>query len=438
MIMVDAALRRRAEEGRPVRVAMVGAGFMGRPLADQIVNRVPGMELVAISNRRLEGAERAYAEAGIEDHGVVTSVSALEDAVARGRPAVTDDPQLLCAAEGIDAVFEVTGAVEFGAEVVLAAIAHGKHVVLMNAELDGTVGPILKVHADRAGVVLTSSDGDQPCVQMNLFRSVVGMGLEPLVIGNNKGLQDEHRNPTTQREFAERWGQKPEMVSSFADGTKMSFEQATVANATGMTIARRGMNGWGVDGAHFDELTGRYDVGALRDLGGIVDYVVGARPGPGVYVFAAEEDPRHRHYLNLYKLGEGPLYSFYHPYHLCHFEAPFSVARAVLFGDAAMAPAGGPRVEVVTTAKEDLQPGQVLDAMGGYLTYGQCETAAITDRDRLLPIGVAEGCRLSRPVARDAVLTYDDVEVPPGRLHDRLRREQAAHFASPVGPSLNR
>ena len=218
------------------------------------------------------------------------------------------------------------------------------------------------------------------------------------------------------------------MVTSFADGTKVSFEQAIVANATGMTVARRGMGGADHHG-HVDELTASYDVDELLALGGVVDYVVGARPGPGVFVLGTIDDPRSRHYLNLYKLGEGPLYSFYSPYHLCHFEVPTSLARAVLFGDAVIVAAGPPRVEVVATAKHDLTAGQLLDGLGGYDTYGQAETAAVTAGERLLPMGVADGCRLRRAVAKDAVLTYDDVDLPDGRLIDRLRAEQAAHFS---------
>ncbi len=428
MIIVDRALAKRAAANDPVRVGMVGAGFMGRGIANQILNSVPGMDLAAIFSRRPAAAIEAYREAGMEDVEVAGDVSALEQAVSRGAPAVVEDASLLCQSEGIDAIIEVTGAVEFGARVVLDAIAHGKHVVLMNAELDGTLGPLLRVRADGGGVVYSASDGDQPGVQMNLYRFVRGIGVEPLVCGNIKGLQDPYRNPTTQEGFARRWGQNPHMVTSFADGTKISFEQATVANATGMTVARRGMLGWDHDG-HVDELTERFDVDELRALGGIVDYVVGARPGPGVFVLGAHDDPRQQHYLNLYKLGEGPLYSFYTPYHLCHFEAPLSLARAVLFGEAVMAPAGAPRVEVVATAKVDLAEGTEIDAMGGYLSYGQCEVADTVSKERLLPMGVAEGCRLVRAVEKDAVLTYDDVEVPPGRLHDELRREQAAHFA---------
>jgi predicted homoserine dehydrogenase-like protein len=429
MIIVDRALQARAEAGKPVKVAMIGAGFMGRGIANQIANSVPGMELVAIFNRQIDAAKRAYSEAGIENVQVVSTVTELEDAIARGEYAVTEDAMLLCQAEGIDALIEVTGAVEFGAQVVMEAVAHRKHVIMMNAELDGTIGPILKVYADKAGVILSACDGDQPGVEMNLYRFVKSIGLTPLLCGNIKGLQDPYRNPTTQEAFAKRWGQKAHMVTSFADGTKISFEQAIVANATGMTIAKRGMLGYDFAG-HVDEMTNMYDVEQLKELGGIVDYVVGAKPGPGVFVFATHDDPKQRHYLNLYKLGEGPLYSFYTPYHLCHFEVPLSVARAVLFQDAVMSPIAAPLVDVVTTAKIDLKAGETLDGIGYYMTYGQCEKSQIVQEQNLLPIGLAEGCRLKRDISKDQVLTYDDVELPSGRLGDKLRAEQNAYFAT--------
>lgn len=437
MIIVDTALRAREEAHDPLRVGMIGAGFMARGLTNQIVNAVPGMTLAAIANRTIANARRCYAEAGLDEVTEVTTVAALDRAIERGTPAISEDPLLLCASGRIDALIEVTGTVEEAAHVVLAAIEHGKHVILMNAELDGTVGPILKTYADRAGVVLSTCDGDQPGVEMNLYRFVKSIGLRPLVCGNIKGLQDPYRNPTTQEGFAKRWGQTPSMVTSFADGTKISFEQAIVANGTGMRVSKRGMIGLDFTG-HVDELTQLYDVEELEALDGIVDYVVGAKPSPGVYVFATHDDSKQRHYLNLYKLGEGPLYSFYTPYHLCHFEAPLSLARAVLFHDAVMAPLAGPMVEVVATAKIDLEAGQTLDGIGHYMTYGQCENADVTAREGLLPMGVAEGCRLRRDVPRDQVLSYADVELPPGRLCDRLREEQARRFglATPVQAGL--
>lgn len=438
MIIVDKALQKRQEQGDPIRVGMVGAGFMGRGIALQIFNSTPGMDLVAISNRSLDGAKRVYREVGQQDVDVVEgSLSQLEQSISNGRYVVTEDPELLCQAGMIDAIIEVTGAVEFGAGVVLKAIEHGKHVIIMNAELDSTVGPILKAHADRAGVVFTNADGDQPGVIMSLYRFVKGIGVRPVLCGNIKGLQDPYRNPTTQAEFARRWKQQPHMVSSFADGTKISFEQAIVANATGMRVAKRGMYGPTVPtGTPIKEAVNWYPLETLLEGAGIVDYVVGAEPGPGVFVLGTHDHPMQQHYLELYKLGAGPLYCFYTPYHLCHFEVPTTVARAVLFDDAAIAPIDRPRVDVVATAKKNLSKGEVLDGIGYYMTYGQAENSDVVRSQGLLPVGLAEGCRLNKDIFKDKVLTFQDVELPKGRLCDRLWDEQNQHFGLVSRPSV--
>jgi predicted homoserine dehydrogenase-like protein len=430
MIIIDTALRKRQEENKPVRVGMIGAGFMGRGIALQIANYVPGMELVAIANRNIQNARRAFTEAGIADSSEVSTKGALEDNIRKGKYSITDDAALICTADGIDAIIEVTGSIEYSCNLVLMAIRHKKHIILMNAELDGTVGAILKVYADKEGVVITSADGDQPGVEMNLYRFVRSIGVKPVLCGNIKGLHDPYRNPTTQEGFAKKWGQNPYMVTSFADGTKISFEQAIVANGTGMQVARRGMFGPSVEpGTSLKNVANSlYPLEALINGPGVVDYVVGAEPGPGVYVLGTHDHPIQKHYLNLYKLGEGPLYLFYTPYHLCHFEVPHTVARAVLFHDATLTPIGAPRVEVVATAKTSLSKGSVIDGLGGYMTYGLCENADITAKENLLPIGIAEGCKLRHDVAKDAVLTYHDIELPEGRLIDRLRTEQKNHF----------
>ena len=428
MIIVDTALKARHEAGNPVRVGLLGAGFMGRGVINQIVNYTPGMVLTAIANRTVDTAVEAYAKFGVENVKVVSTLGDMEDAIARGYSVVTDDPTLLCQSDSIDVLIEATGHVEYGARVTLAAIEHKKPMVLMNAELDGTVGPILKVYADRAGVIITGCDGDQPGVQLNLYRFVKSIGLNPLVCGNIKGLQDRYRNPTTQESFAKQWGQTAHMVTSFADGTKISFEQAIVANATGMKVAQRGMLGYHSKG-HVDDMLDLYDIEQIKSLGGIVDYVVGPKPSPGVFVYATCNEPTQAHYLNYGKLGEGPLYSFYVPYHLTVFEVPLSAARVVLLNDVVIAPLGAPVVDVITTAKIDLDAGQTLDGLGGYHTYGQCENADIVNQDNLLPMGLAEGCRLKRPVAKDHVLTYDDVEIPADSVAHRLRTEQNAYFA---------
>jgi predicted homoserine dehydrogenase-like protein len=430
MIIVDKALQKRHEEKNPIRVGMIGSGFMGRGIAIQICKSVPGMELVAISNRTISKAIKAYEDAGITDAVVVEKLAELEHNIRKGKVSVTEEAELICEADGIDAIIEVTGTIEFSAHLILKAFEHKKHVVMMNAEVDGTIGPILKKYADEAGVVLTFADGDQPGVEMNLYRFVKSMGLKPVLCGNIKGLHDPYRNPTTQEGFAKKWGQNPAMVTSFADGTKISFEQAIVANGTGMRVAKRGMYGPTVPSGTplYDVVHQLYPLDQLLEGPGIVDYVVGAQPGPGVFVLGTHNDPLQQHYLNLYKLGEGPLYFFYTPYHLCHFEVPLTVARAVIFGDAALAPLAGPMVEVVATAKIPLKAGAVLDGLGEYMTYGQCENHDVAGRENLLPMGIASGCRLKNDIAVNQVITYDDVELPGGRLCDLLRKEQSEAF----------
>jgi predicted homoserine dehydrogenase-like protein len=438
MIIVDTALAKRHAENRPVRVAMVGAGFMAKGIALQICNYVPGMILVAISNRKIEKAKTAYAEAGILDVMEVNTVSELEENIRNGKFSITDDALLLCQADGIDAVVEVTGAVEFGSNVALTAINNGKHIIMMNAEVDGTVGPILKVHADKAGVIFTNADGDQPGVEMNLYRFVKSIGVRPVLCGNIKGLHDPYRNPTTQEGFAKKWGQNPSMVTSFADGSKISFEQAIVANGTGMQVGKRGMFGPTVPvGTPLKDVVNLYPAEYLLEGPGIVDYVVGADPGPGVFVLGTHDHPVQKHYFNLYKLGEGPFYLFYTPYHLCHFELPLTVARAVLFNDATLAPIGKPYVEVVATAKTGLKKGQKIDGIGHYMTYGLCENADVTREEGLLPIGIAENCVLKHDIQKDQVLTYHDIILPKGRLVDKLREEQSQYFSNEKAPNLS-
>lgn len=428
MILVDAALAAREAEGRPIRVGMVGAGFMGQGLANQIMHSVPGMRMAAIANQHVERAMAAYAYAGADDPARAETQAQLDAAIAAGRPVVTDDPLLVARSPQIDVIVDVTGSVEYGARVVLEAFAHGIHVVLMNAEIDATIGPILQVKARHHGVIMSACDGDEPGLEMNLVRWVRGLGLRPRVVGNVKGLQDRYRNPTTQQGFAERWGQNPYMVTSFADGSKISFEQTIVANATGFGVLSRGMS----RGLEFDgdvtELPSLYDVDQLRELGGIIDYTVGPKAAK-VFVLAEHDDPKQRHYLELYKMGPGPLYTFYVPYHLVHFEVPNAIARVVLFGDNVAPPLGGPVVEVCACAKRDLKAGEILDPYGGYTTYGEAVNTDEMRTGRYLPEGLAERCVMKRGVPQDAVLTYRDVELPAGRIADALRAEQYTHFS---------
>jgi predicted homoserine dehydrogenase-like protein len=425
VIIVDKALERRELDNNPIRVGMVGAGYMGQGMAAVIERNLAGMRLVAIANRTVETAERVFADAGVDTCTTVGDQAAMDGLVERGGRAVTSDPLLLCRAPGIEAIIECTGEVEHGARVVTEAIANGKHVLLVNAELDATAGPILKVLADRAGVVITNADGDEPSVAMNMFRFVQTIGYRPVLAGNVKGFLDHHRNPDTQKGFADAHGQRPFMVTSFADGTKLSLEATVLANATGFKVRQRGMEGPRL--AHVRDLLDAYDPKELLEQG-LVEYVLGAEPGSGAFVIGYNDDPMLMPYMSYFKLGDGPLYMFYRPFHLTHLEAPLSVARAVLFGDATIAPLGGPVCEVTTMAKRDLEAGEELDGIGGYNCYGLIDNVEDARRDDVLPIGLAAGARLARAVAKDQPITLADVTLPKGRLIDELRAQQADHF----------
>ena len=426
MIIVDKALEKRAREGNPVRVGLVGAGYMGRGIALQIVTAFPGLRLAAISNRTLSDAERAYREAGITDFVHATNVAQMETAIAAGRAAVTGDALLLSEAEGLDVIVEATGEIEFGARVVMKALECRKHVVLMNAELDATLGPILKTYADRHGVILTNTDGDEPGVAMNLFRFVKTIGFRPVLAGNLKGFYDPHRTPETQRKFAEEHHQKPRLITSFVDGTKLSMELTVLANATGFGVGKRGM--YGPRCGHVKDALKLFPEKELLG-GGLVDYLLGAEPGTGAFVVAYNEHPVRQQYMKYFKMGDGPFYVFYTPFHLPHLELPVTVARAALFGDATVAPAGGPVCDVVTVAKRDLKSGELLDGIGGFTCYGLIENSGIFRAENLLPMGLSEGCRLLKDIPMDSPITRRDVELPTGRLCDALRAEQDAEFA---------
>jgi predicted homoserine dehydrogenase-like protein len=426
MIILDKYLQQREDEKRPIRVGLWGAGEMGKGLVNQVMKYTPGMEIAVIANRTLSKAHAAYEYAGFKAVEC-NDLQSLQDVVSAGGLAVTANHEDLCDLEGIDLLVECTGTIEMAARLIMRAINNKKHVLLYNAEIDATIGPILKVYADRAGVMLSGCDGDQPGVIMNLVRFVKSIGLTPLVCGNIKGLQDFYRNPTTQQSFAKQWNMTPEMVTTFADGTKISFEQACVANATGMGVAKRGMYGHYSD-KHIDELVSLFDVEELKKSGGIVDYVVGPKPSPGVFVYATTDDPKTIQYMAYGKLGPGPLYSFYTPYHLIFFEIPHSIARMVLFNDVIMAPIGGPVVEVATFAKTALKAGKKLDGLGFYDTYGQCDNSAVLRKENLLPIALAEGSIMKRDVPRDHPITFDDVEVDTSTLVYQLFKEQVEMF----------
>ncbi len=422
-MIVDTALQEREATGRPIRVGMVGAGATGRAIALQLATPVPGIRLVAIANRTPQHSERALREAGFAEWNSAESAAEAEGSIARGVPVLTDDPSVLTSCDAIDVLVEVTGTVEAAAGVVLDAFNHGKHVVLVNAELDSLLGPILKAKADKAGVVVTHTDGDEPGVAMTLLRYLRALGLRPIAAGNIKGIVDYYRTPETQRAFAEKNDQDARKVTSFADSTKLSMEATVLSNATGFRVGRRGMYGPACN--YVREIANLLPAQEMLDSG-LVDYALGAEPHTGAFVVIHEDSPLKRVQLAYYKLGDGPFYVFYTPFHLPHIQIASTIGRAVIHRDPTVAPLGGPVCEVVTVAKRELKAGERLDGIGGFCTYGLIDNTSSARAMAALPISISEGRVLRRNVSKDEVLSLDDVDTIPVGIVETLWNEQNA------------
>jgi predicted homoserine dehydrogenase-like protein len=411
----------------PIRVGMVGAGATGRAIALQLGTPVPGIRLVGIANRTTENAERAFREGGFSGWSKVTTVREAEEKIGQGVPVLSTDPAVLTGCGQIDVILEVTGTIDFGAAVVLDAFKHKKHVVMVNAELDSFLGPILKAKADEAGVVLTNTDGDEPGVAMTLIRYLQTLGLKVVAAGNIKGMVDHYRNPETQRAFAEKFDQDVKKVTSFADATKLSMETTVLANATGFRVGKRGM--FGPACGYVREASNLLPPEPML-ASGIVDYVVGAAPHTGAFAVIHEENPYKMEQLAYYKLGNGPFYTFYTPYHLPHLQIASTIGRAAVHADPTVTPLDGPVCEVLSVAKRDLKAGERLDGIGGFHVYGLIDNHDAARAMNALPIGLSEGCVLVRDVAKDDVIRFEDVTGVPQGLAWELWKEQSARWPS--------
>ncbi len=421
--MLRARLEQRTDEAE-IAVAVVGAGFIGRGLV-WVLERTPGMRTAVLVNRDRERASRAFEDAGRSTDEIVVSDDAdeLRRAVHEGRPAVTSSADLLPELQGVDVVVEATGALDYGSRVMLDALDAGRHVVSMNAEVDATIGYLLHERARRGGAVYTIGDGDQPGALLRQLDFVAGLGVEVVAAVNCKRNLDVHQNPDDSRPYAERDNTSVLMTTAFGDGTKMQIENAVVSNLTGLIPDRRGMHGVETTLEHVvADLTG-----AISGPG-VVEYTLGGDFGGGILVIGRSDDPLVAPYMRYGKLGDGPSYAFFRPYHLLHFEVPRTIADVVLDRQPLGAPAGPPVAEVIAVAKRPLQTGERLDGIGGFACYGHVDT--VERASGLLPIGLAEYATATRSVGTDEPVPLDAVELDETAAFVRLRREQDALVGS--------
>ncbi|HEY1903561.1 MAG TPA: Gfo/Idh/MocA family oxidoreductase [Terracidiphilus sp.] len=422
-MIVDTALLEREKSGKPIRVGVIGAGAAGRAIALQMATPPQGIRLAAIVNRTRERGERAFREAGVSEWRNVQSAREAEAAIDQGIPILTDDPSVVTSCGAVDLIIEGTGTIEYATRIVLDAFHHGKHVVLVNAELDSFLGPVLNARAKRGGVVITHTDGEEPGVAMTLLRYLRGTGLRTVAAGNLKGMVDHYRNPDTQRGFAQKHDQDPKKVTSFADASKLSMETTVLANATGFRAGRRGM--YGPPCEHVREMANLLPADQMLATG-LVDYALGAAPYTGAFVIVYEDNKLKQAQMGYVKMGDGPFYTFYTPFHLPHIQIASTIGRAVLHGDATVAPIAGPVCEVISMAKRDMRAGERLDGIGGFCAYGLTENSDTARSINALPLSLSEDCVLRRDLRKDDVISFTDVTLPDRGVVDELWSEQLA------------
>jgi predicted homoserine dehydrogenase-like protein len=404
----------------PIHVAIVGAGFVARGLLHRLVRR-PGMAPPVVVNRTPERAISIFGAAGVPAGHLLVSddPAALTEALASGRACVATDAGVLPELAGLDVVVEATGAMVFGTRTILASLQAGQHVVSMNAEVDALLGHHLAAVAEDAGTTYSIGDGDQPGVLLRMLDECVSLGLEPAVLLNCKRNLDVHQSLEDSRPYAERDGTSVHMTTAFGDGTKMHIENVVTANLSGLTPPPIG-----TEGVRTQLATAAEDVRAAGIPSGSVHFTLGGDFGGGVLVLAASSDPDFdAPYLRYGKLGDGPWYPLFRPYHLIHMEIPTTIEQLAAGGPALGRRTATPVAACIAVAKRDLAAGEVLDGIGGDACYGLA--AARSDSEGLLEIGLSQHATLRRPVAVDRPITLEDVEFDDDAELVALHRQAA-------------
>ncbi len=410
-----ADLAAREASGTPIRVGIIGCGEMGTDLVTQIA-RMKGLRVAAIADRTGCNAIEAIRIARHEPAmaAPVDGLPALERAIERGAIAITEDAQVMLRSGLVDVVIDATGRPAAGAELGLATLRQGKHLVMMNVEADVTIGAYLKREADKAGVVYTVGAGDEPTATMELINFVTALGYPVVAAGKGKNNPfNPDAVPDDYRDEAIRRNMNPRMLVEFIDGSKTMVEMSAIANATGLTIDVPGMHGPEATLDTLDSILIPRAEGGVLTRKGVVDYTTGKGVAPGVFVVVELDHPRLCERMHDLKLGgEGPYYTFYRPHHLTSLEVPLSAARAVLYRQAEMFPLPRPVAEVCARAKRNLAPGERLDAIGETCYRSWAMRADEARAANAWPVGLLHGGQVIAPIAKGELITRDKVRLP--------------------------
>ncbi|TRC91996.1 homoserine dehydrogenase [Mesorhizobium sp. WSM4303] len=419
-----AELLQRAEAQGPITIGLAGAGQMGTDIVVQVA-LMPGMRIGAISEVRPQAAIDAALLAGHDRSDIVqaANASAIDRVIEAGKIAVTEDLHALAAAGRIDVIIDATGNPNIGTLFALEVMKNGKHIVMLNVEADITIGRFLKDEARKAGVVYTGAAGDEPACTLEIIGFARSLGFNIIAAGKGKNnpLKFDAMPADYAKEAAER-NMNARMLVEFVDGSKTAIEMVAIANATGLVPDVPGMHG---PTATLEELASvlcpREDGGVLHRKG-VVDYSIGKGVAPGVFCVIETRHPRVMERMIDLKVGKGPYFTIFRPYHLTSLEVPLSAARAVVYKRADMEPLDHPVAEAVAVAKSDLGAGQSLGMIGETDYRGFAMTWEDARAKGALPLGLAERAKVVKPIKTGDFLTYENCVPDDSMVITQIRR----------------
>ena len=437
-------------EGIKIKIGIVGVGQMGSGLLANL-KEIPGMEVMAVATKDMNSTINFAKEVGYKKKKIIIfdtngfsentdlkgnlldlrkaktiqeKMEIINKVDIKDKLIITNDASIIPALKEIDVVIDATGKPDIGAFISFNSIVNKKHIVTLNVEGDVTIGPILRKLAISSDIVYTVSAGDEPAAIKELFDFASAANLKIVAAGKGKNnVLDRYSNPEILKDFAESKGSNPYMMTSFVDGTKTMIEMACLSNATGLIPDIRGMHGPKADIKDLVNVLIPKKDGGILSKTGVVDYTIGDL-APGVFLVYTTDSKIVRRDLKYLKNGDGPYYLIYRPYHLASIETPLSIAKAFLYNEPTIDPGFGFVSEVMTCAKKDLKPGDILDGIGGFNCYGLIELHEKVKKEKFLPIGISEGCIVKRKISKDEPVKYDDVEINTDSILFNLRKIQ--------------
>jgi predicted homoserine dehydrogenase-like protein len=417
-------LLQRAEEHGPITIGLAGAGQMGTDIVVQVA-LMPGMRIGAISEIRPQAAIDAALLAGHDRSDIVIapSADAIDRAIETGKLAVTDDLHALAAAGRIDVIIDATGNPNIGTLFALEVMKQGKHIVMLNVEADITIGRHLKEEARKAGVVYTGAAGDEPACTLEIigFAKSLGFNIVAAGKGKNNPLKPDAVPADYEKEAAER-NMNARMLVEFVDGSKTAIEMVAIANATGLVPDVPGMHGPTATLEELAEVLCPIEDGGVLRRKGVVDYSIGKGVAPGVFCIIETRHPRVLERMVDLKVGKGPYFTIFRPYHLTSLEVPLSAARAVVYKRADMEPLDRPVAEAVAVAKRPLAVGESMGMIGESDYRGFAMTWEDARSRGALPLGLAERARVVKPVEAGEFLTYENSVPDDGMVVTQIRQ----------------